>query len=201
MHLACHKRQHDGLCLMSSHYLIGLHLWVFTVHLNLQIDFLYRMHESADISANIKDSNQSVNPYCLAEIFILQMLNPYVISRALNGEKPCIKKGFYVLLMHRKLIFNMIVPGPLKLYRLYRSQYNKLVVCNLCFCNGPIKSVDPLKMDPFKKKMFGPGLEPWVRDHYSAYGPIYPLVPQRSTVVSCNYHYYISTLCHYIFVL
>ena len=38
-------------------------------------------------------------------------------SRALTGEKPCINKDFLVLLMHRKLTFNMIVPGPLKLFR------------------------------------------------------------------------------------
>ena len=63
------------------------------------------------------------------------------------------------------------------------------------------KKCGPIKNGPIKKKMFGPGLEPWVRDHYSAYGPIYPLVPQRSTVVSCNYHYYISTLCHYLCTL
>ena len=40
-----------------------------------------------------------------------------VNSRALTGEKSCINKGFLVLLMHRKLTFNMIVPGPLKLFR------------------------------------------------------------------------------------
>ena len=58
---------------------------------------------------------------------------PYTVnSRALTGEKPCINKGFLVPLKHRKLTFNMVVPGPLKL-------------------------LDPLKK---KKKMLEPVLNP-----------------------------------------
>ena len=38
-------------------------------------------------------------------------------SRALTCEKPHINKEFLVLLMHRKTVFNMSVPGPLKLFR------------------------------------------------------------------------------------
>ena len=61
----------------------------------------------------------------------------------LTGEKPCINKGFLVLLMHRKFIFNMIVPGALKLFR------NSLFYCHNTinwWCNRPIK-MDPLKKD------------------------------------------------------
>ena len=32
-------------------------------------------------------------------------------SRALTGEKPCINKAIYALLMHGYATFNMIVPG------------------------------------------------------------------------------------------
>ena len=69
---------------------------------------------------------------------------PYTLnSRALTGEKPCINKGFLVPLKHRKLTFNMFVPGPLKLFR--HTPFNCHNTINW-WCNGPIK------MDPLKKK-------------------------------------------------
>ena len=75
--------------------------------------------------------------YCIKAV-------PYTVnSRALTGEKACINKGFLVLLMHRKLTFSMIVPGPLKLFR--HTPFNCHNTINW-WCNRPIK------MDPFKKK-------------------------------------------------
>ena len=56
-------------------------------------------------------------------------------SRALTGEKLCINKGFLVLLMHRKLTFNMIVSGPLKLFR-----------------HTPLNCHNTIKMKTVKKK-------------------------------------------------
>ena len=72
---------------------------------------------------------------------------PFTVnSHALTAEKPCINKGFLELLMHRKLTFNMIVPGPLKLFR--HTLFNCHNTINW-WCNRPIK------MDPLKK-MLGP---------------------------------------------
>ena len=69
---------------------------------------------------------------------------PYTVnSRTLTGEKPCINKGFLVPLMHRKLTFNMIVPGPLKLFR--HTFFHCHNTINW-WCNKPIKT------DPLKKK-------------------------------------------------
>ena len=35
-----------------------------------------------------------------------------IISRALSGEKPCINRAIYALLMHGYATFSIIVPGP-----------------------------------------------------------------------------------------
>ena len=88
---------------------------------------------------------------------------PYTVnSRALTGEKPCINKGFLVPLKHRKLTFNMIVPGPLKLFR--HTLFNCHNAINW-WCNRRIK------MDPLKKKRRCSGrfwtLFFWVRVRYS----------------------------------
>ena len=82
---------------------------------------------------------------------------PYTVnSRALTGEKPCINKGFLVPLKHRKLTFNMIVPGPLKLFR--HTLFNCHNTINW-WSNRPIK-MDPLKKKKKKKKMLGQILNP-----------------------------------------
>ena len=79
-----------------------------------------------------------------------------VNSRALTGEKPCINKGFLVPFMHRKLTFNMIVPGPLKLFR--HTLFNCHNTINW-WCNRP--PPPPLqKIIIIKKKMLGLGFEP-----------------------------------------
>ena len=105
---------------------------------------------------------------------------PYTVnSRALTGEKPCINKGFLVPLKHRKLTFNMIVPGPLKLFR--HTLFNCHNTINW-WCNRPIK-MDPLK----KKKDARPGFEPcffWLRVRYSIHHAREPLVLQRGTIAS-----------------
>ena len=77
---------------------------------------------------------------------------PYTVnSRALTGKKWCINKGFLVLLMHRKLTFNMIAPGPQKLFR--HTLFNCHNIIHW-WCNRPIKN------GPIKKKMLWPGFEP-----------------------------------------
>ena len=114
---------------------------------------------------------------------------PYTVnSRTLTGEKPCINKGFLVPLKHRKLTFNMIVPGPLKLFR--HTLFNCHNTINW-LCNRPIK------MDPLKKikKAARAGFEPcffWVRVRYSIHHAREPLVVQRCTTASYTYHYYTS---------
>ena len=114
---------------------------------------------------------------------------PYTVnSRALTGEKPCINKGFLVPLKHRKLTFNMIVPGPLKLFR------HTLLNCHNAinwWCNRPIK------MDPSKKKKredARAGFEPCFPGWQSAtlFITLEPLVVQRGTTASYTYHYYTS---------
>ena len=111
--------------------------------------WIYSVYVKANTLRQFRENPRQGNRhYCIKSV-------PYTInSHALTGEKPCINKGFHGMLMHRKLPFNMIVPGPLILFRhtLYLSQYNKLVVFFLCFYNRPIK-LGPLK------KMLGPGLE------------------------------------------
>ena len=112
---------------------------------------------------------------------------PYTVnSRALTGENPCINKGFLVPLKHRKLTFNMIVPGPLKLFR--HTLFNCHNIINW-WC------IRPIKMDPLKKqKMLGPVLNPvfWVRVRYSIHHAREPLVVQRGMTASYTYHYYTS---------
>ena len=69
---------------------------------------------------------------------------PYTVNRhVLTGENLCIINGFLVPLMHRKLTFSMIVPGPLKLFRhiLFKCHNTINWWCNI-----------PIKMDPLKKK-------------------------------------------------
>ena len=111
---------------------------------------------------------------------------PYTVnSRALTGEKPCINKGFLVSLKHWKLTFNMIVPGPLKLFR------HTLFKCHNtinCWCNRPIK------MDPLKKRCSAGfwTLFFWVWIRYSIHHARDPLVLQRGTIASYTYHYYTS---------
>ena len=87
---------------------------------------------------SVKFQGDMLNFYDFIQVFV------FTTNHHLN-------KGYHVLLMLRKITFNMIVPGPLKLFRhrryisdntinwWYATQY-------LCFCNGPIK------IDPFKKK-------------------------------------------------
>ena len=87
---------------------------------------------------------------------------PYTVnSRALTGEKLCINKDFLVPLKHRRLTFNMIVPGPLKLFR--HTLFNCHNTINW-WCNRPIK-MDPLKK---KKKDARPGFEPCFSGRESA---------------------------------
>ena len=105
---------------------------------------------------------------------------PYTVnSRALTGEKQCINKGFLVLLKHRKLTFNMIVPGPLKLFR--HTLFNCHNTINW-WCNRPIK------MNPLKKRRRCSGrfwtLFFWVRVRYSIHHAREPLVMQRGTTAS-----------------
>ena len=70
------------------------------------------MHLIVRLYGNYKENKTVTYCYC-----IKKTVSYTVNSRALTGEKPCINKGFLVLLMRRKLTFNMIVPGPLKLFR------------------------------------------------------------------------------------
>ena len=114
-----------------------------------------------------------------------------VNSRALTGEKPCINKRFLVPLKHRKLNFNMIVPGPLKLFR--HTLFN---------CHNTINwwSNRPIKMDPLKKKRKKKKKKDaragfwtlffWVRVRYSIHPAREPLVLQSDTIASYTYHYY-----------
>ena len=117
-----------------------------------------------------------------------------VNSRVLTSEKPCINKGFLVMLMHRKLTFNMIVPGPLKLFRhILFTCHNTIIGCVM----------DPLKKKK-KKENKRPGFEPcflWE----TATLPITlesRFLLQRGTIASNTYHYYtsIDKLRHHIFV-
>ena len=119
-----------------------------------------------------------------------------VTSRALTGEKPCINKGFLVLLMHRKLTFNMIAPGPLKLFR--HILYN---------CHNTINwwSNRSIKRAHSKKKDARTGF--WtlffcVRVCYSIHYAREPLVLQCGTIASNTHHYFtsIDKVCHHIFV-
>ena len=126
---------------------------------------------------------------------------PYTVnSRALTDEKLCINKGFLMRLMHRKLTFNMIVPGPLKLFR--HTLFNCHNTINW-WCNRPIK------MDPFKKKKKKKDawagfltLFFWLRVRYSIHHAREQLVLQCGTIASNTYHYYTSVdkLHHHIFV-
>ena len=120
-----------------------------------------------------------------------------VNSRALTGEKPCINKRFLVPLKHRKLNFNMIVPGPLKLFR--HTLFNCHNTINW-WSNRPIK-MDPLKKKrkKKKKKMPGPGFEPCFSGWESAtlFIPLESrlyckairlhLIPITTTLLSINY--------------
>ena len=121
-------------------------------------------------------------------------------SHALTHEKLCINKGFHVLLMHRKINFIMIIPGPLQLFPhtpFVGHNTQKLVVCYPCFCNPP-------KNGPIKKKISlarSLTLFHWVRVHFSAHGAKEPLVQHWGMIISNTYHYYISILRHRIFVL
>ena len=130
---------------------------------------------------------------------------PYTVnSRALTGGKPCINKGLLVPLMHRKLTFNMIVPGPLKLFRhtLFNCHNTMNWWCNRTHKNGPVK----------KKKMLWSGFEPWFFGWASATllitlkGRLYcnairmHLIPITTTLLSINYviifvHVYTSSCC------
>ena len=67
-----------------------------------------------------------------------------LLSHALTGEKPCINKEFHALFMHRKVTFNMIVPGSqnYSAIHLNRTQYNKLVLCY-----QSLSVMDPLNKD------------------------------------------------------
>ena len=122
---------------------------------------------------------------------------PYTVnSCALTGEKPCINKGFLVPLKHRKLTFNMIVPGPLKLFR--HTLFNCHNTINW-WCNRPIQ-MDPLKKKEKKKKKKKKRrcwarfwtLFFWVRVRYCIHHAREPLVLQRGTIASYTYHYYTS---------
>ena len=112
---------------------------------------------------------------------------PYTInSHALTGEKPCINKGFLVPLKHRKLTFNMIVPGPLKLFR--HTLFNCHNTMNW-WCNRPIK-MDQLKKKK-KKKLLGRGLNPvFLGEGPLLYSSRY--LESRLYIASYTYHYYTS---------
>ena len=126
---------------------------------------------------------------------------PYTVnSRALTGEKPCINKGFLGLLTHRKLTFNMIVPGPLKLLRLTPFNHVNCHSTINWWCNRPIK-IDPLKNCSGRvlNSVFF-----WVRVRYSTHHAREPLVRQRglrlmpiTTLLSINTS---SHLCIYVIV-
>ena len=96
---------------------------------------------------------------------------PYAVnSRALTGQKPCINKESLALMMRRKTGFNMIVPGPLNLFRhapFIGDGAIKLVVCYLCFCNGPIKTRK--KETKEKKKGLDRALNPDPLGHSAAF--------------------------------
>ena len=123
---------------------------------------------------------------------------PYTFnSRVLIGEKACINKDFLLPLKHRKLTFNIIVPGPLKLFR--HTLFNCHNTIKL-WCNRPIK-IDPLKKKRKKKRKrrcSGRVLNPVFLDHHARE----PLVLQCGTIASYTYHYYtsIDRLRHHIFV-
>ena len=125
------------------------------------------------------------DPYIIA----LKVLPYTVNSRALTGEKPCINKGFLVPLKHRKLTFNMIVPGPLKLFR--HTLSNCHITINW-WCNRLIK----------KKRRCSGWVFFWVRVRYSIHHAREPFVLQRGTIASYTYHYCtsIDKLRHHIFV-
>ena len=126
---------------------------------------------------------------------------PYTVnSHALTGQKPCINKGFLVPLKHRKLTFNMIVPGPLKLF------HHTLFNCHntiYWWCNRLIK-IDPLKKKK-KKKMLGLGFEPcfsvWesatlfitLESRLYCNAVLLPLIPITTALLSINY--VITSLC------
>ena len=102
--------------------------------------------------ANVNAWKTMFDPYIIASKAV-----PYnVNSRALTGEKRCINKGFLVPLKHRKLTFNMIVPGPLKLFG--HTLFNCHNTINW-WSNRPIK-MDPLKKKKKKKKVLGRVLNP-----------------------------------------
>ena len=108
---------------------------------------------------------------------------PYTVnSRALTGEKPCINKAFLVLLMHRKLTFNMIVPGPLKLFR--HALFN---------CHNTINwwCIRLIRIESLKKKK-KKDAQAGVRVRYSSHHAGEPLVLQCGTIASNTYHYYTS---------
>ena len=69
-------------------------------------------------------------------------------SHTLTGEKPCINEGFHVLLMHRKVTFNMIAPGPLKLF--HHTHFIGHNTINW-WCTTYVSVTNPYKMDPLKK--------------------------------------------------
>ena len=48
----------------------------------------------------------------LSPIIAQKAVSHVINSRAITGEKPCINKAFYALLMHGYATFNMIVPEP-----------------------------------------------------------------------------------------
>ena len=112
----------------------------------------------------------------------------------------CINKGFLVLLMHRKLTFNMIVPGPVKLFCHTLTIFNCHNTINW-WCNRPIKKKKKKK----KKKDARAGFRTlffWVIVRYSIHPTRERLVLQPGTIASYIYHYYtsIDKLRHHIFV-
>ena len=61
-------------------------------------------------------SNATLNVKDIRNVIALKAVPSSVISSALVGEKPCINMGFHALLMHEKVIFNVTVSGPLKIF-------------------------------------------------------------------------------------
>ena len=122
---------------------------------------------------------------------------PYTVnSRALTCEKPCINKVFLVLLKHRKLTFNMIVPGPLKLFR--HTLFNCHNTINW-WCNRLIKMDASIKKKKKKKEDARAGFEPCFSGWESATlfitleSRLYcnavrlHLIPITTTLLSINY--------------
>ena len=99
---------------------------------------------------------------------------PYAInSRALTDQKPCFNKEFFVLLLHRKKSFQYDRTGLTEIIpprTLNRWRCNKLMLCCLCFCNFPIKTIKKKgRRKKREKKCSGRALNPVFQGHSAAH--------------------------------